>query len=158
MKNLLILRHANADHGSHSGRDIERELSLKGRTQCHALCAQIEVTPYHPQSILCSPAQRTRQTLELISSAFGKVIPTSYERDFYYGGTEAFFEAIIALPPEITTAMIVGHNPTLSYAASQLLRTPISLQTSTLCIIQLDTETWGNAQTCPASLSIQLRG
>ncbi len=63
MRELLLMRHANASWPEQGGSDFTRPLSHKGQQEAKQIgqwLAQQAIPPHH---IICSPAQRTCETL-----------------------------------------------------------------------------------------------
>ncbi len=152
MKQLMLLRHADATFTSPTGRDEDRPLSRKGQKQCQQLAAWLIENQIIPQRIRCSPAIRTRETLSFLPPGFHTQEPCSFPRNLYNGGTTEAWLEICALPNSVERVLLIGHNPTLSFLASELLKQPLTLSTCHFVVIELDTDNWGTAETCPARL------
>jgi phosphohistidine phosphatase len=75
----------------------------------------------HPDLILCSPARRTRQTLDLASSAMRTKPKTEICDALYaFGDGAAYLNVIHTQPGKVETLMLVGHNPSLISLADRL--------------------------------------
>ena len=114
MQQLLILRHAKAVPWSPAAEDFPRKLSSAGNKHAHRIalwmCAELE----SPQCILCSPSQRTRETLALVCDDpqwMSSDIPITYSRELYLASTSAILEIISDAFEDHTRVMVVGHNP-----------------------------------------------
>ncbi|SJZ87525.1 SixA phosphatase family protein [Consotaella salsifontis] len=105
---VFLLRHAHASPGAGIS-DIERPLDEQGRLACAELAGAISAAGYRFDRILCSPAKRTRQTLELIRPAL-QGMPDEHEiATLYSQGMEAYFQAVRSHGSE--AVLVVGHNP-----------------------------------------------
>ncbi len=112
MQKLMILRHAKAVPWYPGVDDFNRPLSDIGTGHAEKvanwMCNGLEA----PDSILCSPSQRTRETLSpLLSRNPGLESVTRYEPDFYGASTGALHALLDFEFAEADRILIVGHNP-----------------------------------------------
>jgi phosphohistidine phosphatase len=126
-RTLWLLRHAKtvADPPD-GGTDFDRVLAPRGRRDATALGHRFGAdgtrlglgeTPL-PQLALVSPAARTVATAEMVLAELAappevQMVPVLYGAD-----PEEVIEVLRALPEEVTSVMVVGHNPT-AHALSQ---------------------------------------
>src|SRR5918998_6449827 len=68
MRRLMLLRHAKAGPLA-AGGDLERPLAESGRTGAQSLGAYLAGEQLDPDLVLVSPARRTRETWEALSSS-----------------------------------------------------------------------------------------
>ena len=74
-----------------------------------------------PDLILCSTATRTRQTLAPLVKALGAPTPPiALEKDLYLAGEDALLERLKALPDEVQTVLLIGHNDGIGQLAGAL--------------------------------------
>ena len=66
-----------------------------------------------PALVLCSPALRTRQTLEAIEPSLGKRCPVELVPQLYAASKRELLEQLQALPESVSSVMLIGHNPGL---------------------------------------------
>ena len=83
-----------------------------------AFLAARELTP---DLILCSPAQRTLQTLNLALTALKSRPKIEYDRALYLAAVPALLAILRQTPDEAGHVMIVGHNPGLQNFALKLI-------------------------------------
>ena len=121
-RRLLLLRHAKAEHPE-SIPDIQRPLSLVGRKQSTKVGAAVAADDLVPDLVLCSSSVRTRQTWDLVRSSLGTDPDVRYLDDLYYAGSSALVELVRAVPADVRTVLVVGHEPTMSQAARPAGRT-----------------------------------
>ena len=69
MRELLLLRHAEAMTAGPDGRDTERPLSLRGEAQASAAGAWLAEHHAAPDAVLCSPARRAQMTADAVGKA-----------------------------------------------------------------------------------------
>jgi len=120
-RRLIIVRHAKAKASESWLPDEQRELSDAGRKQAEGVGKQIASTGMVVQMALVSSAKRTRQTWKLLASkAKLKACPVQVRDDLYGASVADMVKAIRELPPEVRTAIIVGHEPTVAATSSYL--------------------------------------
>ena len=73
MRELILLRHAHAEHGTTGQADIDRPLSAEGIAEADAAGRWLAERKLIPDRVLCSPARRTRETLEGVIGVIGYV-------------------------------------------------------------------------------------
>jgi phosphohistidine phosphatase len=115
MRRLMLLRHAKTETDAPSGRDQDRRLDNRGRTDAAEIGNWIGRHPPFPDSVLVSPAVRAHQTWEIAWQAMkGKVPPPQVELlPELYGADPAQMLHIIraASATESQRLLLVGHNP-----------------------------------------------
>lgn len=154
-RTLVIMRHAKAEPYE-SKRDIDRELTARGRADAHAGGAWLDSSGIHPDVVLCSPAARTRATwhevaVGLVESADAdtQFAPTvQYESDLYDGGVSAALDLIRGVDADATTVLLIGHNPTVSALSLRFDDTRVrpagGLRTSGIAVHRIITS-WADA-------------
>ncbi len=118
MRELILLRHAHAEHGVAGQADMDRPLSAEGHAEAEAAGRWLAERNLVPDRVLCSPARRTRETLEAVLGVIGYV-----EQRIHDGIYEAEPGDLIALAdshPDAERLMLVGHNPGLELLAALL--------------------------------------
>ena len=112
MPELLLLRHAKSSWDDPGLSDAERPLAPRGRKAAKRLARYLEREGLRPELVLCSPARRTRETLEAILPALGS--PEVGLEDGLYGADAGDLLARLRrIPARVRCAMLVGHNPAL---------------------------------------------
>ncbi|MEX2553568.1 MAG: histidine phosphatase family protein [Actinomycetota bacterium] len=124
---LYLLRHAKSDWGEPATPDIDRPLAPRGRKAARSMGRHLKKSSIRPELILCSPARRTRQTLDLIGRAF-EIMPTvRLEPWLYAASLNSLMVNIGELAPETASVMLIGHNPGLEELAATLAGTGADL-------------------------------
>jgi phosphohistidine phosphatase len=115
MRRLMLLRHAKTETDAPSGRDEDRRLDDRGRSDAAEIGGWIGRHPPFPQSVLVSPAARAHQTWEIAWQAMKKLVPEPQVElvGELYGADPAQLLQIIreASAADPDTLMLVGHNP-----------------------------------------------
>jgi phosphohistidine phosphatase len=120
MQRLILMRHAEAERASGSGRDRDRALSARGRTDAAAMGRALAARGVRPDLALVSPAARTRQTWDLLHDAFGDVQIRDDEA-LFNGGAETLRRHVEAVEDEAGCLMVVAHNPGIHLLAVEYL-------------------------------------
>lgn len=96
--------------------DHERPLSPTGRNDAAAAGSWIRQTLPRVDEVVCSTAERTRQTLE----ALRVDAPTRFAEDIYGGGVPDILDQIALTPEGTSTLLVVGHAPGIPAVAYEL--------------------------------------
>jgi phosphohistidine phosphatase len=156
-RSLVLLRHGKA--GRPDGvADVDRPLTARGHADAAAAGAWIAHSGYSPDLVICSPAKRTRQawhgaalgmaaaaglTGTAGSGAAAPAMPpvVRYEADMYAGSARDLLRIVRAVGPEVSTVLLIGHNPTISELSALLDPTgsgdPAGLRTSGIAVHRL---------------------
>lgn len=109
MRELILLRHAHAEPASAGQADLDRPLSAEGLAEAEAAGRWLGQQKLIPDCVLCSPARRTRETLEAVLAAIGyvdqRIEPSIYE------ATPGTLIALADTHRDVGRLMLVGHNP-----------------------------------------------
>jgi phosphohistidine phosphatase len=115
MRRLMLLRHAKTENDAPSGRDQDRRLDQRGRTDAAEIGGWIGRHPPVPDLVLVSPAVRAHQTWEIAAEAMKKVsqqprielLPELYGAD----PSQLLQTVRAASSADPKTLLLVGHNP-----------------------------------------------
>jgi phosphohistidine phosphatase len=115
MRRLMLLRHAKTENDAPSGRDQDRRLDNRGRSDAAEIGSWIGRHPPFPDSVLVSHAVRAHQTWEIAWEAMKELAPEPQVELLpeLYGADPAQLLEIIraASEPDPQRLMLVGHNP-----------------------------------------------
>lgn len=109
MNELILLRHAHAANAAGGESDAERRLSDTGEAEAEAVGAWLKQHQARPSLVLCSPAQRTRQTLERVLKQLGYT-DTRLEPRIYEATPGELFD-VLEEHDGAEQVLLVGHNP-----------------------------------------------
>ncbi len=125
MPTLLLLRHAKSSWSDDGAGDFDRVLAPRGERAAPlmgAFLAQHELTP---DLILCSPAARARETLDLVLGELATNPVIQYADELYLASPSEMMALLRDVPntaendaPE--RVMMVGHNPGFQTLARML--------------------------------------
>lgn len=119
---IIILRHGKAERDSPSRGDDDRALQPRGRYQSEYIADTLADLLLHPTLIVSSPILRAKTTAEIIAKALktdlliDDRLSTRHDEGDHFACLRDHAEAHAA-----ARIMLVGHNPTLSTLAAQLI-------------------------------------
>lgn len=116
MRTLILLRHAHAEPASAGQADIDRALSAEGLAEAEAAGRWLAEQGLTPDRVLCSPARRTRETLEAVLGVVGYVEQRLV--DGIYEATPGTLAALVDEHAEAERLLLVGHNPGIERLAA----------------------------------------
>lgn len=118
MRELILLRHAHAELATAGQADIDRPLSAQGLAEAEAAGRWLDEHRLAPDRVLCSPARRTRETLEGVLGVIGYI--EQRVQDGIYEAQPGDLIALADSAPHVGRLMLVGHNPGLEMLAALL--------------------------------------
>jgi phosphohistidine phosphatase len=111
-RRLIVLRHAKSAWPD-GVPDHDRPLAGRGRRDAPAAGRWLAESGYVPDLVLCSTAQRARETWELAEAELGAHPKTTFE-DRVYGAMAAdLLDLAHEMPSSVRTLMLVGHDPAM---------------------------------------------
>lgn len=119
-RTLLVLRHARSDWTPGDPNDHDRPLSKRGRQAAREVADHIR-PDRRPGLILCSSARRCLETLAGVSQLIEEGAQVSIEHDLYDADEEALLARLRALPTQVRSTMVIGHNPGLGDLALRVI-------------------------------------
>jgi phosphohistidine phosphatase len=159
MHTLYLLRHAKSSWADPTLLDHERPLAPRGRRDAKRIATHLAQLGIEPELVLCSTAARTRETLELVRPALGAAT-VSLESELYAASAETLLERLHAVPEEVASVMLIGHNPgleglglLLASGGPELGRLETKFPTAALATLTLPTATWQRLSTADAVLA-----
>ncbi len=157
MKQLFLLRHAKSSWDDPNLSDFDRPLNERGQKTAPKMGKVIAEKKVKPEIILCSPAKRTIETLELVIESSKLRSDIAYEKRIYDASTRTLLEVLRAQDPEITSILMIGHNPGLSDLLTELTGESEHFPTAALAKIQLHIKSWNGIKDGAGKLSWILR-
>jgi phosphohistidine phosphatase len=110
LRHLVVLRHAKSAWPEDVP-DHERPLAPRGRRDAPAAGSALAGADLLPDLAVCSTALRARQTWELACGQWGTPPPVRLDPRLYGAGVPELLEVVHAMPAEVDTLLLVGHNP-----------------------------------------------
>jgi len=144
MRTLYLLRHAKSDWGDPAVADRDRPLNARGRRDAPRIGRLLARETPAPEFILCSPAVRTRQTLDLLCRAMAGSPTIRLDERIYDAPVGALMDALTESPDSAPAVLLVGHNPGIPGLIERLTGEPVRVPTATLARIELDADRWSD--------------
>lgn len=154
-KTLLIFRHAKTEPFSEGGQDFGRKLTAGGFADAGKMGERVAGSNLIPQSIYCSTAARTRQTLEAAWPNWPIVSPkVLYLDELYLASAGDLLSFVNELEDEADKIMLIGHNPGLHHLVQLLTDTVLpKFSPATLAVLESNVKIW--ADISPASMNLK---
>ena len=113
MKKIILLRHAKSSWQDPSLDDHDRPLNARGRGAAPIIGDWLAHRNHLPDTVLCSSARRTRQTVKGLRKAIPSLPEARIEEPLYHASPGTMLERLRGLPVECQTVLLVGHQPGL---------------------------------------------
>lgn len=151
-KTLYLVRHAKSSWVNPSYSDFDRPLNDRGQRDAPEMGRRLKERGILPDMIVASPARRAFETLELLNGELGVDKDSVFmQKRLYEASTETLVEIIQSLDNSAESALIIGHNPSMSWGAEKILGEPVgNLPTCAVVAIELDSNDWNLAGICAA--------
>jgi phosphohistidine phosphatase len=137
-KFLYLLRHSDAENNSADGKDFSRKLSQFGKQKAREFSSKYS-SELRVDLVLCSLANRTRETVNLIDLKITEVL---LYNSLYLAEKELILSEIEKTSNNVNKLLVVGHNNGLSDLASYLTGKNLLLSTCEMVEIQIETTEW----------------
>ena len=151
MLRLMLLRHAKSDWSSPGMPDTERPLSRRGEAAARLMGGYMARHALIPGRVLCSPAQRTRDTWAHVSSEWPDQVDAIFDEHLYTATPPAILSIIRAQDDAVRALLVIGHNPGLQETAELLIasgdvelreRLREKFPTTALAVIDFPADKW----------------
>jgi phosphohistidine phosphatase len=109
------MRHAKAEATAPS--DHERALAERGRGDAQAAGRWLGEQGIKPDAALVSAAARARETWEQVAAGAGWDVGADLSEPLYDAGPDSALDLFRETDPDVSTLLVVGHNPTIAYLA-----------------------------------------
>lgn len=143
-RTVIIVRHGKACSLDAFEKDIDRVLTERGVNDGYKVAKKILKSGIKPDLILTSPAARASHSALI----FARAMETGTDivrvvKNMYYGSAIKMLNGMAALPEEVKTIALFGHNPAISDLAEHLTRGATSfLPTTGVAILNYDINGW----------------
>lgn len=117
-RRLVIVRHAKAQPTAPT--DHERDLVAAGRAAAEEAGRWLRGQGIDPGAALVSDAVRARETWLHLTLGGGWDVEAELSPALYAAGPDSALDLLRETAPDVTTLVVVGHNPTMAYVAELL--------------------------------------
>ena len=123
MKRLILIRHAKSSWDDPATPDHDRPLNERGRGAAAELGIWLASRGYAPGEVLCSDAQRTRETWAGLARALPGFPALQLKPALYHAGPDVMLAVLRNAAADCV--MMIGHNPGIAeFAARLVARSP----------------------------------
>lgn len=143
-RTLILTRHAKSAWDTNSPSDHSRPLNKRGRRSAIALGEWLRDNDQRPDQILCSSAQRTRETKALMQFD----VQTAFIERLYHASSDVIFQAL--REAEMNKVLVVSHNPGIAAFAHAIVKDPPDhirfddYPTGATLVAQFDIDSWAH--------------
>lgn len=153
-RELILIRHTKSSWADLGMDDFDRPLNKDRTGDAKRMAQKLLELNLQPDLIICSPALRTRQTVEYFCSTLkisSKEI--QFEKRLYESSANEYLEVIRETDIQVKSLIIVGHNPSITDFAN-LFCHPLIEEVPTTGVIWLTFNSldWNIDRTTPSSL------
>lgn len=139
MKSLTLFRHAKTERDSASGRDFDRRLAERGRTDAPRIGEELRKLGLDYDLILSSPAARAAETAEMAGMS------ARFDERIYDATADELLAVVQGTDNKVNRLMMVGHNPGFERLASQLVGYFVEMPTASIVEIDIASDQWNEA-------------
>lgn len=133
-RTLILLRHAKSAWPENIA-DIARPLAARGLRDAPAVGRWLAEHAPRIDLVVCSTAVRAVQTWELAGDQLNPTPRVRHDKALYGASTEDLLTTTRKLPANVSTAILVGHNPGLENFLAALTGIYELIKTSTIAML-----------------------
>ena len=141
-RRLVLMRHAKSDWGDNSLSDHDRPLNRRGMADAPLMARWLAENDLIPDQILCSSAERTRETVELMVQVWPGELSSSAVDSLYLASPDTIVSMIRSGFSGAKTLMVVAHNPGMAYLASMLAGKGVDMPTAAIAVFGVSHSEW----------------
>lgn len=147
MKTIYLVRHAKSSWKDAYTADFDRPLNHRGKKSAPLMAEMLKAMGVHPDHLVSSPANRALTTAELFAEALAYPEKQIEKRmEIYEGRASQLLNVVQEIPESSKTAMLFGHNPTITEFANLLAGSHLeSMETCGVVRIDMDITSWKEA-------------
>ncbi len=152
-RRLLLMRHAKSDWAEPGLADADRPLNKRGRRDAPRMAEWLVESGNVPDMVLCSSAERTRETVDLMNEIWPDRVPVHTSGDLYLAAPETILRVIRSDGDDVARLMIVAHNPGLAELVSSASGQSSNVPTAAIAIFDASLDRWGDLRS-PSQLHL----
>jgi len=112
-RRLFVLRHAKSSWNNAYLADFDRPLAPRGQRAAEAMADHVASLDRPPALVLSSTARRAQDTLEPLRDRLPAGTEVRLLDDLYGADAHDLLAVLRQVPDDVTSVMVVGHNPGL---------------------------------------------
>jgi phosphohistidine phosphatase len=144
MKTIYLIRHAEASSAKPNESDFQRHLNQQGENEASLIGKKLNDLGVNLDYIVCSAANRTRETAFLLCEQLNYPINTvQFDKNIYEAPLTNLTQAINKIPSQFNEVALIAHNPSITYLANYLTDNYINhIPTCGVVKIELEINNW----------------
>lgn len=128
-KRLTLMRHAKSSWEDYALSDFDRPLAPRGKKAAPKMGQYLYEQYLVPDLVLCSSANRTRETLARVQTTLPGDYEIQFDRSIYSAGMgDGILNLLSGVASDVNHVLVVGHNPSMQEMALNLTNWQISNQ------------------------------
>ena len=144
MKTLLLMRHAKSDWSDSAQLDFDRPLNKRGRFDAPRMAALLKWEGDLADFILSSPANRARQTAELIMESGRGDVALGFDERLYLADSSTLSQVVRSSDNSCESGLVIAHNPGMEDWLTDLSGCELQFPTAAMACVQLDIGRWSD--------------
>ena len=146
MKRIIVMRHAKSSWKDATLDDHDRPLNKRGRKDSPKMGRALKKLGWVPEQVLSSTSQRTRETWQGMADQFGETnIEVRWLDTFYHGGPRDVLQQLSQLDDEVSSVLLLGHNPGWESVVETLCDEPVRMTTANAVLLESSSSDWKTA-------------
>lgn len=142
MKTLFLLRHAKSSWNDPALADFDRPLNDRGQKAAELVGKFMAKQNVNIDLVICSPAVRARQTIELVLRAAKRSAELRFDQRVYEASPTRLLEIISQVEDDRKSVLLVGHNPGMEELLGLLTGAEQHMPTAALAKVVLNSKKW----------------
>ncbi|HAQ69531.1 histidine phosphatase family protein [Salibacteraceae bacterium] len=144
MKTLYIARHGKSDWDNLDLNDIERPLKNRGVQNCKEMSEVLRIRKSIPEIIFSSPAVRAYESAKIFADELSLPLDSlKVDGKLYLPDFPTMLKTILYLDNHLQSAMIVGHEPSISSFVNFFIQQPIEkIATASVTALEFNILDW----------------
>lgn len=158
-KTVTLIRHAKSSWRDPCLADFERPLNRRGMRDAPRIAAALSQEMIAFDSVLCSDAQRAKQTLSLLKQALAiNEAIVEYRQDLYGASASHLLSCLHKQPDFTHEVVLLAHNPGVEELANYLSKVIIGpMPTCGVVRLRFKTSTWRELSPTSGEVVLQLK-
>lgn len=146
MKDLILARHAKSSWKFADIPDFDRPLNQRGNRDAPFMGKLLGKMNVKPDILISSPANRALSTAQALAHELGYPLENIMtDKRIYEASEKDMMESVAAIDNKFSIALLVGHNPALTYFVERLTGESIgNMPTCGIVYINLHIENWND--------------
>jgi phosphohistidine phosphatase len=144
MKKLYLARHAKSDWKNDLRSDMDRPLKGSGVRDAYSTAEYLRGQGDVPELIVSSAATRALHTALIFARSMGyPLAKVNINEDIYHANTKGLFEIVRSFSNKVSSAMLFGHNPTITDFVNKCINHRIdNVPTTGIACLSFQADAW----------------